>query len=70
MVTVKPLVTVPGGHVGGEGLAVAHVLVAVVVVVEFPVVIVVVSSVVPAPPVTARVESCVTVQHRLQQGIC
>ena len=68
MVTVEPLVTVPGGHVGGEGLAVAHVLVAVVV--EFPVVIVVVSSVVPVPPATARVESCVTVQHRLQQGIC
>ena len=53
------LVTVPCGLVGGEGLAVAHVLV-----------VVVVSSVVPVPPATARVESCVTVQHRLQQGIC
>ena len=66
MVAVEPLVTVPGRHVGGEGLAVAHVLVAVVVV-EVPAMVVVVSSVVSVPP--AWVEGCVTVQYRLQQGI-
>ena len=79
MVAVELLVTVPGDHVGGEGLAVAHVLIVVMVVVIGSVVvviivviiiviiiviIVVVSPVVPSLP--GRVQGCVAVQHCLQ----